>query len=284
MVRIIELREGRSIELGSRPLVMGIVNVTPDSFSDGGRHFDPERARDAALQMIDDGASIIDVGGESTRPGAEPVDAATELRRVVPVIEAVRRSDRRIAISIDTTKADVAAAAIEAGADIVNDISALRFDADLPRVIASAKAAVILMHMRGRPATMQNDIRFEDVVSEVRDELRERVESAVASGIERRRILVDPGIGFGKTFEQNLRLLARVDVFAAIAPVVAGASRKKFLGHLTGQENPAERVAGSLAAAAAASDGGASVIRVHDVRETVDFLEVRQAIRSAEGR
>lgn len=279
--RIVELREGRSLVLGAGPLVMGIVNVTPDSFSDGGAHVDPMQARDAALAMIAEGASIIDVGGESTRPGAEPVDGGIELQRVLPVIAALRRASRDVAISVDTTKASVAQAAIDAGADIVNDISALRFDDDLARVVASSRAAVILMHMRGAPATMQNDIRFDDVVSEVRDEIEARVAFAVSAGIENGKILIDPGIGFGKTSEQNVELLACVASFTAVAPVVIGASRKKFLGHLTGRENPRERLAGSLAAAAAASEGGAAILRVHDVRETVDFLKVRHAIRSA---
>lgn len=278
MTRIVELRDGRFLELGPVPLVMGIVNVTPDSFSDGGDHFDPEHAKDAALRMAAEGAAIIDIGGESTRPGAESVASEIELDRVIPVIAAIRRATRGVVISVDTMKATVASAAIEAGADIVNDVSALRFDAGLARVIASTKAAVILMHMRGTPATMQDDIRFDDVVSEVLDELDERVLFAAGAGIDREKILIDPGIGFGKSGLQSLELLAHVEAFTALAPVVIGASRKRFIGQLTGREIAKDRMAGSLAAAAAAQDGGASVIRVHDVRETVDFLTVRHAI------
>jgi dihydropteroate synthase len=271
------LPRGGWLESSDLPLVMGIVNVTPDSFSDGGVNLDRSTAIEAALGMERDGASIIDVGGESTRPGAEPVSAAEEIERVVPVIEGIRKSSD-LAISIDTMKADVARAALAAGADIINDVSALRFDEAMAPLAREHRAPVILMHMRGEPRTMQKEIRFADLVREVRDELAAFRASAVAAGIDARSILIDPGIGFGKTFDHNLRLLASVGELTAIAPVVIGASRKAFIGDLTGQPGGAARASGSLAAVAAARLGGAAIVRVHDVRETVDFLRVFNAV------
>jgi dihydropteroate synthase len=256
---------------------MGILNVTPDSFSDGGVHFDPAKAVESALRMIEDGAAIVDVGGESTRPGAEPVSADAEIERVLPVIEEIRkRSD--VAISIDTTKAAVARAAFEAGADLINDVSALRHDPEMGVLTAKSGVPVILMHMRGEPRTMQQHIHYDDVVSDVARELTAYRDDAVRAGVDPAQILVDPGIGFGKTFEHNLELLARCGEYRGIAPVVIGASRKAFIGNLTGQPNGAARAHGSLAAVAAAFDGGAAIVRVHDVRETVDFLKVLAAI------
>jgi dihydropteroate synthase len=256
---------------------MGIVNVTPDSFSDGGVHFDPSIAVAAALQMETDGATIVDVGGESTRPGSDPVPATEEIRRVLPVIEEIRARSA-VTISIDTRHAEVAAAAIDAGANMVNDVSALRHDAALAGLVAERGLPVILMHMRGEPKTMQQEIRFENLLEEIAAELRERVEFAVAAGIQRENILIDPGIGFGKTFEQNLEILARAEELSSIAPVVIGASRKAFIGHLTGQPAGPGRAAGSLAAVASAYAAGAAIVRVHDVRATVDFLNVLHAI------
>jgi dihydropteroate synthase len=260
---------------------MGILNITPDSFSDGGVHLELTTAVHAALEMEADGAAIIDVGGESTRPGAEPVDAAAEIARVVPVIEGIRkRSD--VPISIDTTKAAVAQAAIDAGADIVNDVSALRRDPEIAAVVARTGVPVILMHMRGEPRTMQTMTQYDDVVADVAHELHEFVDAARAAGVD--QILIDPGIGFAKTFDQNLELLARCNELASIAPFVIGASRKAFIGHLTGRESGPARAIGSLAAVAAAHRGGASIVRVHDVTETVDFLRVSAAIASKEPR
>jgi dihydropteroate synthase len=259
------------------PAVMAILNVTPDSFSDGGVHFDPVVAIEAALRMEADGAAMIDVGGESTRPGSEAVPVEEELARVVPVIEGIRRRSG-IAISIDTRKARVAAAAIAAGAGIINDVSALRHDPEMRPLAARSGASVILMHMRGEPRTMQDDPRYDDVVRDVAQELETWREEAVAAGVDADRIYVDPGIGFGKTLAHNLALLAHCDAFTRIAPVVIGASRKGFIGHLTGQRGGAPRMAGSLAAVAAACRGGAAIVRVHDVRETVDFLKVLDAI------
>ena len=271
----LSLPRGRKLALTRIPHVMAILNVTPDSFSDGGVHLDPRQAIDSALQMVEDGAAIIDVGGESTRPGAEPVSAADEMARVLPVIEGIRaKSD--VAISIDTMKADVASAALDAGADIVNDVTALRHDPRMRELAAERGVPVILMHMRGEPRTMQSLAKYDDVVREVHCELTRFAAEARAAGIE--QILVDPGIGFAKNLEHNLAILAHCHAFTSIAPVVIGASRKKFIGHLTGRDAGPDRLAGSLAAVAGAVRGGAAVVRVHDVRETVDFLKVTAAI------
>jgi dihydropteroate synthase len=256
---------------------MGILNVTPDSFSDGGLHFDRTIAVDAALRMHEDGAAIVDVGGESTRPGSEAVSVDEELGRVVPVIEAIRRRSD-VTISIDTRKASVAAAALDAGADIINDVSALRHDPEMRPLAAKRGVAVILMHMRGEPRTMQENPRYDDVVRDVARELETWRDEAVAAGVDPSNVMIDPGIGFGKTFDHNLELLAHCDRFKRIAPVVIGASRKGFIGHLTGRPGGAARMAGSLAAVAAAHRGGAAIVRVHDVRETVDFLKVLTAV------
>ena len=261
---------------------MGILNITPDSFSDGGVHFDHPRALHGALQMIEDGADLIDIGGESTRPGAEEVPLDVELERVVPVVEALRkRSD--IPISVDTRKARVAEAALDAGADLINDVSALRHDPAMRTLAARRGVPVILMHMRGEPGTMQQHAHYDDVVADVKRELAAWREDAIAAGIEPDRILVDPGIGFAKTFDQNLELLAHCRELCDLGPVVVGASRKKFIGHITGREATADRMAGSLAAIDAAWRGGAAIVRVHDVKESVDFLKVLRAIDAARG-
>lgn len=274
------LPRGRTLEIGGAPAVMAIINITPDSFSDGGVHFDRIRAADSALRFVEEGAAVIDIGGESTRPGSEPVSDQEELDRVLPVIEAIReRSD--VAISIDTRKVRVAAAAIAAGADIINDVTALREPA--MRMLAAARGVpVILMHMRGEPRTMQDDPQYDEVVADVGRELQAWRDEAVSAGVPADRILIDPGIGFGKTFDHNLALLARCDELRAIAPVVIGASRKAFIGHVTGQPRGAPRMAGSLGAVAAAVRGGAAIVRVHDVRETIDFLRVVGAIAAHE--
>ncbi|MBI2215648.1 MAG: dihydropteroate synthase [Acidobacteria bacterium] len=279
-VTSVALPGGARLELSEVPLVIGIVNVTPDSFSDGGLHVRPHEAIASALRMAADGAAIVDVGGESTRPGSERVSEDEELDRVVPVIEGIR-SRSSVLISVDTMKAAVAEAAITAGASIVNDVSALGFDARMADVVAKREAAVILMHMRGEPKTMQQEIAFDDVVADVRKELAGRRELAIASGISANAILVDPGIGFGKSFDHNLEILARAGELRALGPVVIGASRKAFVGHITGRAAGPERMAGSLAAVAAAAAAGAAAVRVHDVRETVDFLRVFRAIGSA---
>ena len=271
----------RTLTIPRPPGVMGVINVTPDSFSDGGVHLDHAKAVHAALQMEQDGALVIDIGGESTRPGSEPVAAQTEIDRVVPVIEQIRqRSD--VPISIDTQKGAVADEALKAGADIINDVSALRYSAGMPAIAARAKVPVILMHMRGVPQTMQKNIQYDDVVSEVGSELTAFRDAAVAAGVDASQILIDPGIGFGKTFDHNLEILARASELTPIAPLVIGASRKGFIGHLTGREAGPERAMGSLAAVAAAHRAGATLVRVHDVRETIDFLRVLTAIAEKE--
>ena len=260
------------------PLVMGILNVTPDSFSDGGVHFDRSAAIDGALRMEREGAAILDIGGESTRPGAEAISLEDELERVIPVIEGIRARSG-VAISIDTRKARVAEAALDAGANVVNDVSALRHDPEMRPTIARRGVPAILMHMRGEPRTMQQNLHYDEVVGDVARELTSWCDEAVAAGIDREQILIDPGIGFGKTFEHNLELLARCSELTSIAPVVIGASRKAFVGHLTGRASGPDRMAGSLAAVAYAAEGGAAIVRVHDVRETVDFLKVARAVR-----
>ena len=258
------------------PAVMGILNVTPDSFSDGGVHFDRGVAIDAALRMESDGAAIVDVGGESTRPGAEPVSLDEELARVVPVIEEIRRRSG-VAISIDTRHPEVAAAALDAGADIINDVTAMR-DPRMRALAAERGVPVVLMHMRGEPRTMQEHIHYDDVVTDVLRELRESYDAVVTAGVDPAQIAIDPGIGFAKTFDHNFEILARCHELASLAPFAIGASRKAFIGHLTGRPNGPSRMPGSLAAVAAAHRGGAAIVRVHDVGETVEFLKVLGAI------
>jgi dihydropteroate synthase len=251
---------------------MGVVNVTPDSFSDGGVHFDPDVAAAAARRMIDEGAAIVDVGGESTRPGSEGVSPEEELARVMPVLE---RLAGEIPISIDTAKAVVARRALELGAELVNDVTALRGDFELAGVVADSGAYLCLMHMQGEPRTMQKDPRYDDVAGEVAAFLEERLAFAVAQGIAEERICLDPGIGFGKTIEQNLELVRRLDVLIALGrPVVIGFSRKSTLARLTGAT---DLVSASVAAALSAYERGATILRVHDVREHVDALIVAHA-------
>jgi len=256
---------------------MGIVNVTPDSFSDGGVHLRAEDAIAAARRMAAEGATIVDVGGESTRPGAEPVSADEELRRVVPVLEAVAGE---MPTSIDTAKAEVARRAIELGAELVNDVTALRADPELPGVVAEADAYVCVMHMQGEPRTMQLEPRYDDVVSEVAAFLEERLRFAVDRGIREDRICVDPGIGFGKTVEQNFELVRRLDEIAAIGrPVVVGFSRKSSLGRVLGDpEATTGPLSASIAAAVTAYERGATILRVHDVKEHVEALTAARAV------
>jgi dihydropteroate synthase len=260
---------------------MGVVNVTPDSFSDGGVNYAPEDAIASARRMAADGAALVDVGGESTRPGSEGVSAAEELRRVVPVLEAVARE---LPVSVDTAKAEVARAAIQLGAELVNDVTALRGDPALADVVAESGAYLCLMHMRGEPRTMQTDPRYDDVVSEVASFLDERLRFAVAAGIPEERIALDPGIGFGKTVQHNFELVRRLDVLLSLGrPLVIGFSRKRSLGRVLGDP---EALTGSLAAgigaAVAAYERGATILRVHDVREHVEALAVARAVADAE--
>ena len=257
--------------------IMGIVNVTPDSFSDGGAFEDPVAAVAHARRLISEGASIIDVGGESTRPRAAPVPAAEELRRVLGVVEGVAGLGLPAQISIDTMKLDVARAALDAGATYVNDVTAFRHDPQLAALVAERGADCCLMHMLGEPRTMQVDPRYEDVVSDVKAFLESRLAFAVREGVAEERIQLDPGIGFGKTLEHNLELLRRLDELVALGrPVVVGTSRKSFLGRLTGRD-VTERVAGTIATNVLALERGVSVFRVHDVAATVDALAVAAA-------
>jgi dihydropteroate synthase len=259
-----------------RPSVMGIVNATPDSFSDGGVHFDPEVALAAARRMLADGAAIVDVGGESTRPGADGVSLDEELRRVVPVLEGLAGAP----VSIDTSKAAVATRAIELGAELVNDVTALRGDPELAGVVADTGVYLCLMHMLGDPRTMQVDPRYDDVVSDVAAFLEERLAFAVAEGVPEERICLDPGFGFGKTLEHNLELLRRLDEIVALGrPVLVGLSRKRSLARLLGDAGAlVGSEAASIGAAVAALDRGATIFRVHDVRPHVEALAVARAI------
>ena len=256
------------------PRVMGILNVTPDSFFDGGRHADPDRAVERGRMLAAEGADIVDVGGESTRPGARAVDASVEIARVVPVVEALAAEG--IPVSVDTSKPEVMRAALAAGASMVNDVRAL-LEPGAMEVVASSGAAVCLMHMRGTPESMQVETAYAHVVAEVRDFLARRAAACERAGIARNRIVVDPGFGFGKGVAENLALLRRLrDLVAAGYPVLAGLSRKSTIGAITGR-SPGDRLAGSLAAALTAVERGAAIVRVHDVRETVDALRVYAA-------
>src|SRR6266480_3914562 len=264
------------VERFARPSVMGVVNVTPDSFSDSGVHLDPETAAAAARRMLAEGAAIVDVGGESTRPGAEGVGLDEELRRVLPVIE---RLDG-VPVSIDTTKAEVARRALELGAELVNDVTALRGDAGLAEVVAERGAYLCLMHMQGEPRTMQRNPTYDDVASEVAAFLEERLRFAVDAGIREERIALDPGIGFGKTVQQNFELIRRLDVLTALGrPVLVGFSRKSSLGRIIGDPTATTgSLAAGIAAAVAAYERGATIVRAHDVREHVEALTVATAV------
>ncbi len=256
-----------------RPSVMGVVNVTPDSFSDGGAHLDPDTATRAARRMVEEGAAIVDVGGESTRPGSEGVSADEELRRVIPVLD---RLGGDLPLSIDTSKAVVARAALERGAILVNDVTALRRDPELAGVVAGSGSYLCLMHMQGEPRTMQAEPRYDDVAGDVAAFLEERLAFAVAQGVPEERICLDPGIGFGKTVEHNLELVRRLDVLLALGrPVLVGFSRKSSLRKLTGSD---DLLGASVAAAVAAFERGATILRVHDVKPHVDALAVAAAV------
>lgn len=273
---LLRLPDG-ALELGRRTLVMGVLNVTPDSFSDGGRWADPDAALRRARDMVREGADLIDVGGESTRPGARAVPAAEELCRVLPVVE--RLAAERIPVSIDTSKAAVAGAALRAGAGIVNDVTALRGDRAMARTVARAGAALILMHMKGTPRTMQRQPRYRDVVAEILDFFRRRQEFAWRAGIPRDKILLDPGIGFGKSPEHNVEILRRLDEFRGLGrPLVIGTSRKSFIGRALGRRVD-ERQFGTAATVTAAVLRGADVVRVHDVREMSDVVRMSDLLR-----
>ncbi|VAW38115.1 Dihydropteroate synthase [hydrothermal vent metagenome] len=270
----------RSLAFGERALVMGILNVTPDSFSDGGEFIEPERAVSRAVEMVSEGADIIDVGGESTRPGAEPVGEVEETERILPVVKALVREG--IAVSIDTQKAAVARVALEAGAEIINDVSALA-DKAMAGVAAGHKAGVVLMHRRGGPGDMQSDTLYKDIMAEVFGYLAERIERAERAGIERERIAIDPGIGFGKSVGGNLELLRRLREFTALGrPLLIGTSRKSFIGKVL-DNNIDQRLMGTVATQVAALMNGASILRVHDVAAAREAVVMAAAVRKGEG-
>lgn len=279
MRKVLELwfGDGRTINLGERTIVVGVLNVTPDSFSDGGWHFETARAVDRAFEMESEGADIIEVGGESTRPGATPVPADEELARVMPVLEGLA-GRLRVPIAIDTYKGDVARAAIAAGASMINDVSALRFDPGIAEVAARERVPLVLMHMRGEPATMQKVDPSEDIFSEIESDLSTAIGLAENRGVRRDQIVIDPGIGFGKTLEQNLALINHLDRMECFGlPVMIGTSRKSFIGRLTGRPED-ERLIGTVASVTAAILRGAHMIRAHDVREIVEAACVADAM------
>jgi dihydropteroate synthase len=265
-----------------RPLIMGILNVTPDSFSDGGRHDDPAAALAQAGRMLAEGADLIDVGGESTRPGSAPVSEAEQIGRVVPVIAAIRRQFPDCAISIDTTRAAVAAAALDAGADMVNDVAAGRDDAGLLELVARREVPYCLMHMQGTPQTMQEDPRYDHVLAEVLGFLLQRAEAAQAAGIARDRLLIDPGIGFGKRRQDNLELLAGLSCLAQMGyPVLLGTSRKRFMGAVCRVDSPQELVPATVATTALGVMAGVRLFRVHDVKENRQAADIAWAVKTS---
>ncbi|MFP4599203.1 MAG: dihydropteroate synthase [Persicimonas sp.] len=267
----------RTLAFGGRFYVMGVLNITPDSFSDGGQFLEPQDALERALEMADAGADIIDIGGESTRPGADPVDLAEELERVVPIIEALS-AQTDIAISVDTYKSAVARAAVEAGAHIVNDISGLGFDDQMAEVVADTGCALVLMHVRGTPRTMHSDVDYEDLVGDIHDYFSRRLEVAYRAGVADNQIVLDPGVGFGKTQTHNLRLLRDLHQFFDLdCPLLVGTSRKSFIGNILDKPED-QRVWGTAATVACSLYAGADIVRVHDVAEMADVVRVTEAI------
>jgi dihydropteroate synthase len=273
---------GKELSL-KKPVIMGILNVTPDSFSDGGLYNSVDRALKRCEKMLEEGAQIIDIGGESTRPGAEPVPLEEEVRRTIPVIEEIRKKlGDDFFISIDTYKSFVAERALSAGADIVNDISGFHFDEKMAELVAKEKCPAVIMHIKGTPKDMQKNPYYEDVVKEIITYFRKTIKMAEEKGVKRSQLIIDPGIGFGKRVIDNLCILKRLSEFKVFGlPILVGASRKSFIGAVTGEEIPVRRVPGSLAAAAMAILKGAKILRVHDVRETKQFLDILSAIREA---
>ena len=268
-----------TLTAGPGPVVVGILNVTPDSFSDGGDFFDPEAAAEHAAAMLDEGADMLDVGGESTRPGSDPVSQEEEIRRVVPVLKRILSVRPEAVISVDTYRSGTAKAALEAGASLVNDVTALRGDPGMVSLIEEAACPVILMHMQGEPKTMQKEPNYQDVVREVRDFLAERAEYAVAAGVNLENIIVDPGIGFGKNFQHNLALLRNLDALVDLGfPVLIGTSRKSFVERITGVQEARDRVFGTVATTVLAFEQGATFFRVHDVRANRQALAVAEAV------
>lgn len=273
----IKLARGRVLEL-SEPVIMGIVNVTPDSFSDGGQFFNTTAALNHAMQLLDEGATILDIGGESTRPGAPDVSLEDELQRVIPLINAIREQSDCV-ISIDTSKAEVMRQAIEAGADIVNDVRALQEPGAIEVVAQYPDVVVCLMHMQGQPRSMQNAPHYDDLASEINDFFNQRIAACEAAGIKQSQLILDPGFGFGKTLKHNYQILAQFNDYAQLGlPLLAGLSRKSMIGNLLNRDTK-DRLAGSLAGALIAAQNGAHIIRVHDVKETADVLGVYQACK-----
>jgi dihydropteroate synthase len=268
----------RTFIWGDRTYIMGILNVTPDSFSDGGLFNNPEAAIEQARYLVNAGADILDIGGQSTRPGAVDISLEEELNRVVPVIESIRQ-ELSIPISVDTTKAAVAEAAVAAGADMINDISGATFDSDMLPTVAELGVPIVLMHMRGTPQTMQKMTDYEDLIGEIYEFLQNRIEAAIASNIPLHNILIDPGIGFAKNYDQNLEILRRLPEFRGLnCPILVGVSRKSFIGHILNQPDPKERVWGTAGACASAIAGDCDILRVHDVKEMHDICRVADAI------
>jgi dihydropteroate synthase len=277
---LIEPGTGGSIELGKRTMVVGVLNVTPDSFSDGGTHIEPQRAIERALEMENEGADVIEIGGESTRPGATRLGAREELARVMPVLKGLSHR-LRVPIAIDTYKADVAAAATAEGAGMINDVSALRFDPALAAVAARQQSVLVLMHMRGDPATMQKIEPSPNIFAEIESDLATAIRVAESRGVKREKIVIDPGIGFGKTLEQNLAILNHLEQLASFdLPLMIGTSRKSFIGRITGRPED-DRVFGSVGSVAVAVLRGAHIVRVHDVKQMVQAVRVVDAIVSA---
>ena len=273
----INLARGRVLDL-SETIIMGIVNVTPDSFSDGGQFFNTTAALNHAMQLLDEGATILDIGGESTRPGAPDVSLEDELQRVIPLINAIREQSDCV-ISIDTSKAEVMRQAIEAGADIVNDVRALQEPGAIEVVVQYPDVVVCLMHMQGQPRSMQNAPHYDDLASEINDFFNQRIAACETAGIKQSQLILDPGFGFGKTLKHNYQILAQLNDYAQLGlPLLAGLSRKSMIGNLLNRDTK-DRLAGSLAGALIAAQNGAHIIRVHDVKETADVLGVYQACK-----
>ena len=264
----------KTISLGGSPLIMGILNATPDSFSDGGKFNTTKKATNHALKMIDDGADIIDIGGESTRPGSKQISLNEEINRTIPIIKSIRKLNDSILISIDTSKSEVARQAMEEGADIINDVTSYNNDLNMPEIVRKYEAGIILMHMQGTPENMQIDPSYDNVAWEVSEFLNKKILDSIESGILKESIIIDPGIGFGKNINQNLTLLKNLDKFTKVHPTLIGLSRKSFIGKIIGEKDPKDRLAGSLGATAFSIIQGTHILRVHDVKETRDVCEI----------
>ena len=264
----------KTISLGGSPLIMGILNATPDSFSDGGKFNTTKKATNHALKMIDDGADIIDIGGESTRPGSKQISLNEEINRTIPIIKSLRKLNDSILISIDTSKSEVARQAMEEGADIINDVTSYNNDLNMPEIVRKYEAGIILMHMQGTPENMQIDPSYDNVIGEVSEFLNKKILDSIESGILKESIIIDPGIGFGKNINQNLTLLKNLDKFTKVHPTLIGLSRKSFIGKIIGEKDPKDRLAGSLGATAFSIIQGTHILRVHDVKETRDVCEI----------